>query len=304
MKRAVITGATGMIATSLINVLLKKDFEILAIVRPNSEKLNNIPKSSNVKVIECDLSELLTLVPKVSHNFNVFFHFGWIGTFGEDRNNSYIQLRNIQYTLDAVKLANLLNCKTFIGAGSQAEYGFTDEMLSSDLLVNPQTGYGIAKFAAGKLSKILANQLGLKHIWGRILSVYGPHDNLNSMVMSCIHTLLNDEEFKTTPGEQVWDYIYCDDCAKAFYLMSEYGHHGEVYPIGSGETKTLKEYIQIIKSNIGSGELGFGKINYYPNQVMHLCADISNLIEDTGFEPETSFEEGIKKTVEWFKENM
>ena len=49
-------------------------------------------------------------------------------------------------------------------------------------------------------------------------------------------------------------------------------------------------------------ELSFGGIPYYPNQVMHLEADISNLVEDTGFEPEYSFEEGVRKTVEWIRQ--
>jgi len=48
-------------------------------------------------------------------------------------------------------------------------------------------------------------------------------------------------------------------------------------------------------------EIGIGEIDYYPNQVMHLEADISNLIEDTGFKPEYTFEEGIRETVEWVR---
>ena len=48
-------------------------------------------------------------------------------------------------------------------------------------------------------------------------------------------------------------------------------------------------------------ELGIGELDYYPNQVMHLEADISNLTEDTGFVPQYSFEEGIRETVEWVK---
>lgn len=299
--KAVITGSTGMIGSTLIKLLLKERFEIVAIARQNSKKINNIPKHENVKIIECDLSNLLSLSSKIS-NCDMFFHFGWSGTLGSSRDDVYGQLDNIQYTLDAVKLAKEIGCDTFVGAGSQAEYGFSEEKLSSNTPTNPVTGYGIAKYTAGKLSRILANQLGLKHCWGRILSVYGPGDNPNTMVSSCINSILNNVPFDTTKGDQKWDYLYSEDCARAFYLIAKNGKNNAVYTIGSGNVIPLKKYIEIIKDNINPNyEVGFGNREYYSNQVMYLCADISKLTKDTGFIPKFSFEEGISKTIKWFK---
>lgn len=293
--KAVITGATGMIGSSLIRLLLKENFDVVAIVRPNSKKIDNIP--GNVEIIECDLSNLLSLSSEIS-NADMFFHFGWTGTLGSSRDDTYMQLDNIQYTLDAVKLAKEIGCNTFVGAGSQAEYGFSEDKLAPDTPTNPVTGYGIAKYSAGKLSRILANQLGLKHCWGRILSVYGSGDNPNTMVSACIRAISNNEPFDTTNGDQLWDYLYSEDCARAFYLIAKNGKDGEVYTIGSGNTMPLRRYIEIIRDLINPDfEVGFGNIDYYPNQVMYLCADISKLTEDTGFEVEFTFEEGIKKTI-------
>ena len=148
------------------------------------------------------------------------------------------------------------------------------------------------------MSRLLASQLGIKHCWGRILSVYGPGDN-NSMIMSCINSISNNETFDTTNGDQLWDYLYCDDCAKAFYDIAKKGKDGKVYTIGSGTAKPLKSYIEAIRDLINPDfEVGFGKIDYYPNQVMYLCADISDLTRDTGFEPKFSFKEGIRKIIE------
>lgn len=147
MKRAIITGATGMIGITLINYLLEKDIEILAIIRKNSRRKINLPNNKNLKIIECDLNELCKLDLE-EKNYDTFYHFAWDGTFGEDRNNLYKQDLNIKYTLDAVELANKLGCKTFIGAGSQAEYGRVDGLISNNTPTNPENGYGIAKFAA------------------------------------------------------------------------------------------------------------------------------------------------------------
>lgn len=87
------------------------------------------------------------------------------------------------------------------------------------------------------------------------------------------------------------------------YLIGEKGKVGEIYCIGSGKVKKLYEYINIIKNQINPKlKIKFGAIPYSKNQVMYLCADISKLEEDTGFKPEISFEEGIKRTIEWYKE--
>lgn len=293
MNKAIITGASGMIGVALINLLLKEDYEIIAIVRPKSKKIDNIPKNNKITIVECDLSNLKSLFNKFSE-CELFFHFGWAATMGDARDDTQIQLKNIEYTLDAVNLANNCGCKTFVGAGSQAEYGLTDKKLSSSTPINPVTGYGIAKYSAGKLSRLLAKQLGIKHCWTRILSVYGPGDN-NSMIMSCINSISNNVSFNTTKGDQLWDYIYSEDCARAFYDIAKKGKDGSVYPIGSGNAIPLKEYIKIIRDLINPNfEIGFGKIDYYPNQVMYLCADITDLTKDTGFKPKISFEEGIK----------
>ena len=303
MKRAVVTGATGMIGATLVKKLISENVDVLAIVRPNSSKIMNIPKSTHVKIVECSLSELNSFFDTdIKDKYDVFYHFAWDGAFGKDRNNTFLQNLNVKYTLDAVKLAHKLGCKTFIGAGSQAEYGRVEGMLSPDTPINPENGYGVAKYTAGKLSAIYAGELSIKHIWTRILSIYGPMDNSYTMVMSAINALIKGEVSKFTKGEQLWDYLYSEDAANAFYLLGDKGKDQSVYCIGSGNAKPLYEYIDILKNNIDrNSTVALGDIPYSDKQVMHLCADISNLTEDTGFVPDTEFSEGIKKTIEWVK---
>jgi len=74
-----------------------------------------------------------------------------------------------------------------------------------------------------------------------------------------------------------------------------------VYCLGSGKGKKLREYIEKIRDTVApDAKLGIGEIPYAKNQVMYLCADISDLKNDTGFVPSISFDEGIKMTVKWF----
>jgi len=304
MKKVVITGATGIIGLNLINYLLKKDIEVLAIIRKNSSRKNLLPICNKLKVIESDLEKFKNI--KIEERYDIFIHLAWDGTFGDSRNNVQEQLKNIEYTLDAVRLAKELGCTKFIGAGSQAEYGRIEGIIKPNTPTNPENSYGMAKLCAGQLSRLLANQLGIEHIWTRILSVYGPFDNDNTMVMSSIREMIdNNTSPDYTKAEQKWDYIYAEDVAKAFYLIGENAKNNSIYCIGSGIQRPLYQYIQEIRDNINKNiKLNIGAKEYSENQVMNLCADISNLTEDTGFIPETKFEEGIIKTINYYKEKL
>lgn len=216
-----------------------------------------------------------------------------------------MQTLNIKYTLDAVELAKRLGCNTFIGAGSQAEYGRVEGIILPDTPTNPENGYGIAKLTAGYMSRILSNQYNIRHIWTRIFSVYGPYNDKNAMIMKSISEMI---ENKTSPnytkGEQIWDYIYSKDVAEALYLIAEKGKNNSIYCIAQGESRPLYQYINIIKDCIDESiELKLGAIPYNSNQVMNLQADISNLKNDTGFYPKYNFRQGIKETIKWYKES-
>lgn len=89
---------------------------------------------------------------------------------------------------------------------------------------------------------------------------------------------------------------------KSFYLIGKSGKHGKAYTIGSGQSRPLRDYIMDIRDVINPKlEIGIGEREYYPNQVMHLTADIHELTEDTGFVPSVDFKEGIRKTIEWYE---
>lgn len=305
MKHVIVTGATGMVGATMIEQMIADDIKVTAIIRPSSSKISNLPQHKNIKVIECDVDHLLDLTSQLDKDYDTFYHFAWNGTYGSSRNDAYLQERNIKDTLDAVELAAHTGCKVFVGAGSQAEFGRVEGKISDNLPKNPVTGYGIAKLTACQMSRILCEKFGIRHNWGRIVSTYGPKDNTYTMVMSSIIRMLNGERVSFTKGEQVWDYLYSEDCSRAFYQIGKSGHHGKAYTIGSGKTRYLKEYIMAIRDSIDPTlDIGLGELEYYPNQVMHLCADISELTADTGFIPQVSFEEGIQKTIHWYRGRM
>lgn len=292
--RAIISGATGAIGTALVRELAAGGNEVLVLVRPDSARKNCIPADPLVTVKECGLEGLAALQNDTDQEFDVFYHLAWAGTSGAGRNDMYLQNSNVRYALDAVAAAKRFGCKCFIGAGSQAEYGRFEGLLTPETPAFPEMGYGYAKLCAGLMTRDYAHSIGLSHIWVRILSVYGPGDGAQSMVMSTIHTLQNGGIPRFTKGEQLWDYLYSGDAARALRLLGERGQDGKTYVLGSGSARPLRDYITDIRDMVKPGAaLGLGEIPYAEKQVMYLCADISELQRDTGWSPEMDFRDGI-----------
>lgn len=303
-EKVVITGPTGAVGMALIRKCIEERVPVLAICHRESPRNHMIPKSPFVTVLEADLENLDKIDYEADTGYNIFYHLAWTGTCGEGRNHTSMQVANIRYTLDAVELAARLGCHTFVGAGSQAEYGRVEGVLKPDTPAFPETGYGIAKLCAGQMSRLLCAQKGMRHIWARILSVYGPFDRTDSMISQCILRMLNNEPTAFTPAEQIWDFLYCDDAADALWLLGHKGQNGKAYCLGSGQGVPLKSYIEQIKE-ITQYHLtpGIGRMPYAEGQVMELCADLTELSNDTGFVPHTDFETGVRKTIGWMRQN-
>ena len=300
MKKVVITGATGALGRALITVCIESGYEVLAVVHRTSDRVAELKTIDNCCVMYLDLSEYDNAMEEMikqdvaSGDHELFFHLAWMAPFGEGRNNLELQLENVKASLAAVRFAKALGCTTFIGAGSQAEYGRVMGKLFPDTPTFPETGYGIAKLCAGQMTRLACEQVDIKHVWTRILSVYGPHDGAKSLISVAIDDMLNNRDTSFTPCDQMWDYIYSEDAARALLLAAQKGKHGSVYVIGSGEVHPLKQNIQKIAEITNyKKEIGFGKRAYNDKQVMFLQADLS-VLNEWGFVPKVSFEKGIQ----------
>ncbi|MDO5156745.1 MAG: NAD(P)-dependent oxidoreductase [Eubacteriales bacterium] len=305
MKRVAITGVTGAIGIALIEACIENEIEVYALVHKNSKRNARIPKHKLLHLIDCDLDEIIIFDADNIKPCDAFFHLGWAATMGAGRNDMQMQLKNIQYTLDAIHLAHRLGCKAFIGVGSQAEYGRYEGKLNEKVPTFPENGYGMAKLCAGQMSAVVCEQLGMRFVWARVLSVYGPYDNDNTMISTTIKKLLQGEIPALTYGEQKWDYLYSKDAGKALLLLGSCENARGIYCLGSGSFMPLRKYIETIRDAIDpTMKLGFGEIPYADKQVMYLWADIEKLQKDTNFQPGFSFEEGIFETIEWIKKRL
>ena len=308
IKRAIVTGGTGVTGNALVHYLLEQGIEVTALVRPKSFRRRFLPEGNPLlTVVDCGMDDYPKIGGKLNKGtYDAFFHLSWDGSTGKikvgNRNNFKLQNINVGYALDAVELCHELECPVFLMTGSQAQYGRKSEPIKEDMVKCPENGYGMAKLCAEGMTRLLCKSYNIRHIWAILFSVYGPNDATESLIDTSIRGLLEGRTLPYTAGEQEWDYLYSYDAAKALLLLADKGIDGEAYHVAQGESHPLKEYISKIYKIIAPDLVPrLGEIPYSDNAVMYLGADINKLKQTTGFVPEYSFEEGIHKIVEAIK---
>lgn len=301
IRKAIITGSTGGPGQALVRKLISEGIEVLLLIRKTSGRAKYLPQSDLIHIVDCDLQQMKDFTP-IDTDYDVFFHLGWDYTHPTYRVDPLYQQINITNTLDAVKLAKRAGCLKFIGCGSQAEYGRAKDVLTPDTPCRPEIAYGVAKLCANQMSKLLCIREGIQFNWLRVMSVFGPVDSPGNVVSSTILGVLSGKELKYTKGEQIWDLMYTGDLANAFVAVAKKGIDGEVYTVGSGIKRTLREEIETIVHQLDSKyKIQFGAIPYSENQIKMLMADNTNISKDTGWTPQFEFEWSIKYTASFWK---
>jgi nucleoside-diphosphate-sugar epimerase len=258
-----------------------------------------------VEIIYCSLQDINDLKLLIhDRDIDVFYHLAWVGVSTTLKNEYDIQIGNIKSTYETILVANSLNCSKFVCTGSVSEYAYANKEITGYEAPSPSDLYAASKVSAHFLCDIYARQSRINLNWALISSIYGPGRLDNNLVTYSIKSLLRKEAPKYTKLEQLWDYIYISDLAKALYLIGKNGKENKVYPIGSGEKRPLHEYVQIIKNLIDPDlKIEIGALPYKTETIDNSIVDITELRNDTGFNADVRFKDGISTTISWFKDN-
>lgn len=300
--RVVVTGATGFVGQWLIKELIKQDNEVTVLVRDK----NRLPCEwkEKVHVLECPL-ERLAILQEADFNdkkYDIFYHFAWAGTSGNERADVEKQLQNVKYSCDAVRLAARLSCKRFVNAGSIMEYEVMDFVANDGAKPGLGNIYSTAKLAGDFMAKTVATDCGLDYINIIISNIYGAGEYSARFLNTTLRKMLKNEAIPLTHGNQLYDFIYVTDAVKAILLAGEKGQENESFYIGNSIQYPLKEFIYKMKQVTGSdSELLFGKVPFN-GALLSFSEFDTKKMEKLGFRPEISFEEGIKLLQQWIQE--
>ena len=302
MKKAILTGATGFVGKWLIKILLEADVDVTVIVRDkNKLDMNFVDK---IHIYECEYYNYDTLEISAS-KYDVFYHLAWDGVASKDKDKLDIQKRNIDMSVNALLLAKRLECKKMIAAGTVAEYAYCERIMDFSQKQTPNDIYGAMKVSVYNILNVLSRKIGVNFIWTVLPSTFGEGRNNDNIITYTITKLLKNEKPLYGDLEQLWDFLYVREVARALWLIGDRGNGDKIYGIGSGQYRQLKDYIYTIRDIINPDmELGIGELPQMSHKAYSSCVGIYDLMKDTNFQVEIGFEQGIRNTIMYYKNEI
>lgn len=297
MKTILVTGATSFIGTNLIKELLK-DYKVIAVVRPNSKKISMLPSSGNLSILELELKEYYKLAYLIQEPIFAFIHLSWGGTRGDGRNNIELQEQNFKFSVDALRSAVKLNAKIFMSAGSQAEYGLQNEIISENTVPKPVTAYGKSKLKFYEYGIEFCKNNNIKFLEPRFFSLYGAGDYEGTIIMNMLDKMLKNEPCDLTDCTQKWNFLNIKDAVAGMKILLECEQvNAGAYNFASKDTRELKSFLLEMQDITNSkSKLNFGAISHNDSGKYGINPDITKLL-NTGWQPKVSFEDGIMEII-------
>ncbi|WP_457622325.1 NAD-dependent epimerase/dehydratase family protein [Persephonella sp.] len=289
MKTILITGATGFLGSHLTEKLLNDGFKIIILKRSfsNTWRIKHIlDRLTSYDIDKTPLDEIFK-----ENQVDAIIHTATL--YGRKKETiSQIAEANFLFPLKILELTIKNNVRYFIN---------TDTSLPKYL-----NYYSLSKSQFKEWLKFLSKDLTAVNI--KLEHFYGEKDDLTKFITWLIDQFLkNTDEIKLTAGEQKRDFIYIED-VKEFYSiliksLDKFDKGFYEYELGSGHAVKIKELVLKIKELTGNTKtyLNFGAIPYRENEIMLSQADISKIKKDFSWEPKYSLEEGLKKTIDWYR---
>lgn len=296
MKNVIVTGANGFIGSSLIKKIIQNNIFVVAI--DISFKNSKLPKSDLINAIEISLDNAEDIEKLISSKkYDCFYHFAWAGVNGGDKANPYVQLKNIEMTLNCATIAKKINCKRFLCAGTIAERA--TESLNKLKKTSGGMMYGVAKTSAHLILETYCKNIDLEYVWMQFSNIYGPENKTGNLVSYTIGELVKGNEATFGPAMQPYDFIYVQDLIEAVYRLGEAKLNENFYFIGSGKPRILKEYLAEIGEQCKKNDLI--RIGVREDDGIKYTFDMfdtKNLLNDIGDFVTKDFTEGLKYTLE------
>lgn len=301
--RITIAGANSFIGKRIVALAEhEQDLDLTLVLRKNSS-INLRKYSGTVKLVECNMEDYAELGKKAGTG-DCFIGLSWMGSRGTDRQNQNIQRFNYECNMAAMKSMANAGYRTLVSAGSQAEYGQCNDMITEDTSLKPNTEYGKYKVQIYRETEELCIKEGIRFIEPRYFSLYGPGDYPQTLIMSCIRKMRQNIACELNECTQLWDYLYIDDAIKALFALCRNRNASGAYNFATGEYRMLREFVLDIQRTLGSeSPLRFGMPgNTFKGLIINLRPSVDRLKRDASWSPETSFTDGIRKTAQSFNE--
>ena len=303
--RILVTGGAGFIGSHIVEHFQgKAEVRVLDNLRSGyQENLDGF----DVEFIEGSITDR-QIVAKSVRGIDYIFHMGAMISVPESMEKPVECVEiNTQGTLNVLQEAAEAGVKKLCFSSSAANYGDNPTVPKLETMIpEPKSPYAVTKLDGEYYCDIFSNEGWLQTACMRYFNVFGPRQDPGSQYAAAIpifiHKALRNEPITIFgDGEQTRDFIYVKDIVAANVYLAKHEPHKGVYNVAYGKRKTIKDIAKkIIELTESSSE-----IRYAPTRagdVKHSQAGIDKILA-TGFTPVASFDEGLRKTIEFFSQN-
>jgi nucleoside-diphosphate-sugar epimerase len=306
-KKVFITGATGFVGSHLVRRSLQNGAEVYVNIRKSSDTWRIRDILQDVSIINTDITEYEKLHDSIKKiRPDIFFHTAVYGGNAAQKDIDKIIKVNIFGTLNLLRSCKNLNFDLFVNTGSSSEYGIKNYPMKEGDFLEPVTDYGVSKAAATLYCQKNVVTENLPIVTLRLFSPYGPYELNSRLFPSIILAALQKKSPHIMSRDFVRDFIYIDDVIDAYEAaLTLKNPKGQIYNIGSGRQNTVGAVTDAILSLLGN-EVTYttGLPQSWEHEPSFWQADIQRAISELNWMPEYTLEQGLNKTIDWFKENI
>ncbi len=305
-KRVLITGASGFIGSHLAKRMVEQNAQVYVIAREGSDLWRIEDFIKDVLIYRADIRDrdkidACTKSAKPDYIFNM-------AAYGVDaRQNDYFIAAhtNIIGTMNMLNSLIPLGCKKFINIGTCMEYGDKKDIIREDCHLEPFNIYGSTKAASAMLSHQIAAENGIDIVTLRAFGVFGENEGSHKFFPHIILSILNNTDVNLTGCEQYRDYCYVENIIDGLVLAAlDDTLQNEIFNIGTGVIFQLKYYVdKIFRKMEAAGDPKYGAVPYRSGEVWKPHPDVSKIKRVLKWEPRIGFDEGLDRTINWYKKN-
>ncbi len=214
---------------------------------------------------------------------------------------------NFQGTLNVLMTAKTFEVKRIMHYSTSEVYGSAQTSAMDEKHPTlPHSVYAVSKLAGDQLCRVLAKAQGVPVVIVRPFNCYGPRETHPYVIPEIIAQLARSDEVILGNLEARRDFNYVDDTARAVSMLATKGGiEGEVFNVGSGRDYSVKELAEATSAIMRNGpaRIRLDKGRLRPYDVTRLICDNTKVTNLTGWKPEVTLEDGLRRTVEWYREN-
>ena len=309
--RYLVTGGAGFIGSNTVDELVRRGHSVVVLDDLSSGKEDNLTELRNkITFIKGSITDI-EVVRKAMHEAEYVLHLAARTSVPRSVKDPIETNKiNIDGTLNVLVAAKELKVKRVVFAASSSAYGETPTLPKVETMQpQPISPYGVTKFVGELYGQTFGRCYGLENVSLRYFNIFGPRQDPSSpysgvLAKFCTAFLEETQPVVFGDGEQTRDFTYVENAVLANLLACEAPNvSGKVFNVGVGGRVSLNEVLRELAKITGKSL----EAKYEPprdGDIRDSQADISQARELLGYEPQVTFEDGLARTFEWYRETQ